>query len=253
MASRWGAAVSSSPGPLVWLALGILCVLGLLSLVPPSASSTEQLSFVPQTSHTPLILGRYLGPQWWKANQTLQVKTLIETPFARVQLHRVQTEDSKRVIDDWLWVDERDAVNVLAQLHSGNQYVLFRQSKYGLDQESLAPVGGFINDGETAPQAAKRELNEELGLECPQWTALGRYRTAVNRGGGWLHAYSARDCVPAAQRKKTDDLEKQQVVQLDEPELLEALMRGKIGEVKWAAVIAISLLQRHYQQHQPPL
>ena len=110
---------------------------------------------------------------------------------------RALTTSNAAPIPSTSTVDERDHINVLVQTAEG-KFPLFRQSKYGYVGEALAPVGGFINDGETALEAAKREIREELGLESDQWTALGSYRTAVNRGGGTLHAFYASNAQPAA-------------------------------------------------------
>lgn len=47
--------------------------------------------------------------------------------------------------------DERDAVNVITRLRDG-RYMVFEQSKYGFPDgfSALAPVGGFIDDGESS-------------------------------------------------------------------------------------------------------
>ena len=36
---------------------------------------------------------KYQGYQFWHPNQTLSVKTLVETPFARTQMHTVKLEN----------------------------------------------------------------------------------------------------------------------------------------------------------------
>jgi len=96
---------------------------------------------------------------------------------------------------------------------------VFKQKKYGLEKEYIATIGGLFNKGETALACAKRELLEETGLEAEEWVNLGRYRVqgksyigccyhlsflsamyfcvccmyAVNRGGGILHAFFAKN------------------------------------------------------------
>ena len=83
------------------------------------------------------------------ANQTRHARSIVETPFARAELHTVRGEDGS-VIRDWLWFDERDHVNVLARAASDGRFELFRQHKYALGEvETLAPVGGFLEEGET--------------------------------------------------------------------------------------------------------
>jgi 8-oxo-dGTP pyrophosphatase MutT (NUDIX family) len=159
------------------------------------------------------------------------------------------------------------------------KFLLFRQRKYAIPGETLSPVGGFINDGETPFDAARREVFEELGVgskqsmekdlgvstsaivldefgisdgkvpnEEPQWIFLGRYRTAANRGGGFVYSYLIMDAVPlvkgggTADFLGTGDAEKQELVVLSKEEVEAALVRGEFKEVKWTATMSLSLL-----------
>jgi len=103
------------------------------------------------------------GPAWI-TNRTVKRTVLADTPFARCEMHTVLSEDGSRILtDNWLWFDEKDAVNV-AVMNTQGEFVFFRQGKYGLKDATLSPVGGMIEKGETAFQAAKREVFEELGM-----------------------------------------------------------------------------------------
>lgn len=121
----------------------------------------------------------------------MAVRTLWETPFARFQIHSVQLEEGHQIIDDWLWFDECDNVNVLVQ--SGkeeDEFFVLEQTKYAIDGTTYAVLGGMIEverDGNDPLTAAKRELREELDMEAGQWTFLGRFVAAANRGGGDTH------------------------------------------------------------------
>mmetsp|Transcript_15506 Transcript_15506/g.31862 ORF Transcript_15506/g.31862 Transcript_15506/m.31862 type:complete len:239 (-) Transcript_15506:7-723(-) len=190
---------------------------------------------------------RYRGYQYMKPNATIATRTIVETPFARAQMHTVRLEDGK-VVDDWLWFDEGDAINCLARTKAepGNpeKYVVFEQSKYGFEGVSLAPIGGYIESGESALFAAKRELLEETGLTSDHWVELGAYRVAANRGAGVIHTFLAVDAVPhkTAGKLMHADLEAQKAVLLSEQELLEAVLANKFKEVKWTANVALALL-----------
>ena len=117
-----------------------------------------------------------------------------------------------------------------------------RQSKYGLEGESLAVIGGLVEIGETPEEAARRELLEEMQLESPNLVFLGRYRVDVNRGMGWCSCFLARSCFKSDQFKASDDLERQTLVTLTRDELRRLLLKGAFAEVKWANTVALSLV-----------
>lgn len=143
----------------------------------------------------------------------------------------MRTENGE-LINDWLWTDERSHVNILVHLKAEDKYLMFKQKKYGLDREYYAAVGGLFNIGESGLECAKRELLEETGLEAEEMVDLGKYRVQVNRGGGILYAYLAKNCVVSKSRKKSDDYEKQSVVKLTKAELLKLTKAGEVGEAQ---------------------
>lgn len=230
----------------------------------------------------------------WMTSRTVSVRTLGQTPFARCDVHAVRSEDGASVVNDWIFFEERDAVNVAVQNAAG-KFVAFRQRKYAIPGESFAPVGGFVDDGESPYDAARREVREELGLGSrreaargeaaapapegggpgkgqgetkgevpldpdglpdgrvldadPDWIYLGSYRTAANRGAGFLHAYYLRNAVPVAPNggtsafRGTGDDEEQNLVLLDEDEVRRLSLRGgAFKEIKWAATFGLALL-----------
>ncbi|MCJ7662178.1 MAG: hypothetical protein MUO67_23790, partial [Anaerolineales bacterium] len=73
----------------------------------------------------------------WK---TLSRQVLLEhSKFLTVENHSVELPDG-RIVDDWPWVITPDFVTVLA-ITKENEFLVFRQTKYGIDGTSLAPVG----------------------------------------------------------------------------------------------------------------
>jgi 8-oxo-dGTP pyrophosphatase MutT (NUDIX family) len=180
------------------------------------------------------------------------------------------------------------------------KFLLFQQRKYAIPGETLSPVGGFINDGETPFDAARREVFEELGVgskhtlkllkkrdeskssmeakdrpfgipvgkivldafgiaegkvpdDEPQWVFLGRYRTAANRGGGFLYSYLLMDALPViknggtAEYLRSGDAEEQKLLSLTKEEVSTALAKGEFQEVKWTATLSLSLLHMQKQ------
>eukprot|EP00585_Thalassiosira_rotula_P007707 CAMPEP_0196154354 /NCGR_PEP_ID=MMETSP0910-20130528/38744_1 /TAXON_ID=49265 /ORGANISM="Thalassiosira rotula, Strain GSO102" /LENGTH=331 /DNA_ID=CAMNT_0041418353 /DNA_START=12 /DNA_END=1007 /DNA_ORIENTATION=- len=245
----------------------------------------------------------------WHNERTVAIETLGETKFARCDVHTVITEDGKNIIDDWLFLEETPAVNIIVQTLEGH-FVVFNQKKYAIPGNTLSPVGGFIDEGESPLTAAKREVLEELGVgsrrtlrtirdhtpgydngrgsggktldmadvsdiitkaanpprldryglpigearEVPtieldaDWIFLGRYRTAANRGGGFLYSYLLQNAIPlvpgggTVNYGGTGDGESQEILYLGEEEMMTALGEGRFQEIKWAATISLAML-----------
>jgi ADP-ribose pyrophosphatase len=126
---------------------------------------------------------------------------------------------------------------------------MFHQKKYGLEKPYYAVIGGLFNKGETGLECAKRELLEETGLEAETLVDLGRYRVQVNRGGGILYAFLAKNCIKSNSRKKSDDYEKQEHRKLSRNELIKVTLAGEVGEAQWVAAVALGLLYEEHKEH----
>lgn len=194
--------------------------------------------------------GSFPEAPWVVEGATLARRVVAETPFARFEVHRVKTETGE-IINDWLWTDERSHVNILVHLKEENKYLMFEQRKYGLKQNKLAVIGGLCNFAkETATECAARELLEETGLEAGELVSLGEYRVQVNRGGGILYAYYAKNSVKSSKTTAKDpDYEKQARKLMTSKELIEAALRGEVGEAQWVAAVALGLLHEEHVEH----
>ena len=212
----------------------------------PIVSSSKFTSEI-STSEISIPMEEFPEPAW-RTPSTLAVRTITSTPFARFEIHKVKTE-SGEIINDWLWTDERSHVNILVHLKAEDKYLMFHQKKYGLEKPYYAVIGGLFNKGETGLECAKRELLEETGLEAETLVDLGRYRVQVNRGGGILYAYFAKNCVKSSKSKISDDYEKQEQRKLTRDELIKVTLAGEVGEAQWVAAVALGLLYEEHKEH----
>jgi hypothetical protein len=191
------------------------------------------------------------------------------------------------ILDDWLWIDYHDRINVLveappkrpsssktdAAATSVTKYLILEQSKYALNDPSLAIVGGIVEKDEFHLDAAKREVLEEMDVTCLRWTFLGNnggasssgsgggggYRTDVNRGMGWVYPYLAEDCTyntagggggdgvdddvdDVADVVEGRDIEERSVRGMTLDEVRAAVMDGKFVEVQWSNTVALAML-----------
>lgn len=234
--------------------------------------------------------GSYKGTPW-KNDRTINVQTLAETKFARCDVHTVLSEDGKNTVNDWIFMEEMDAVNVVV-LTAKQQFVVFKQRKYAIPGDTFSPVGGFVDQGESPWEGARREVMEELGLGSQKtldqlsnliteytdnkaaftgitkqqrtidefgladgktvpneedWVFLGRYRTAANRGGGFIYTYLLKNAIPILENGGTEnfrvsgDDESQAIHFLTFDQIRSHLMDGHFQEVKWTASIALAL------------
>ena len=174
--------------------------------------------------------------QPWK---TLSKRIVLDFgKFLRVEQHAVELHDG-RVIADWPWLVTPDFVNVVAVTDAG-QFLCFRQTKYAVAGETLAPVGGYLEPGEEPLAAAQRELLEETGYAARTWHALGSYWVDANRGAGRAHLFLAVGAYEAGE-PQADDLEEMELVLMDAAAVGEALDAGGFKVVPWAAAVALAL------------
>jgi ADP-ribose pyrophosphatase len=172
----------------------------------------------------------------WKVREKKTIHN--QPPWLVVEHHTVELPDG-RVIPEWPWLTTPDYVNVICETTEGI-YLMFRQAKYGLPDDSLAPVGGYLQPGEAPLAAAQRELLEETGYQAQQWIDLGHYLVDPNRGIATGHLYLARQSSQVAE-PVTDDLEDQRMIRMSRMELETALDAGEIKVLAWAAAAAFAL------------
>jgi ADP-ribose pyrophosphatase YjhB (NUDIX family) len=201
----------------------------------------------------------YRGPQYRseKSGTIGQPKCLLESKWVKISQHTVKFPGSDTIIDDWMWIDYHDRINVLvedeAKEGEERRFLVFEQTKYALEgRTSLAIIGGIIEPGEEPESAARREVDEEMnGLQCQHFHFLGRYRTDVNRGMGWLNGFLATKCSRDPTRSKhkaladevgAADTERQDLKSISLTELRSAAGNGRFLEVQWTATVAQALL-----------
>jgi ADP-ribose pyrophosphatase len=174
--------------------------------------------------------------QSWK---TLARKLILdERPWLMVEQHTVELPTG-RVIANWPWVVTPDYVNVVVVTEE-NTFLCFRQVKYGVEGDTLAIVGGYMNAGEEPLAAAQRELREETGYVATDWQSLGQYRVDPNRGMAMGYFYLARHAAWVG-GQITDDLEEQRLLTLTRAQVEQALLAGEFKVMAWTAAVALAL------------
>ena len=95
-----------------------------------------------------------------------------------------------RIVDDYLVGDLSDYA-LVAAVTQARQVVLVRQWKQGVRRITLELPGGMIDDGETATEAAARELREETGFAAPSLEHLGSFDVDASKAANQGHVFLA--------------------------------------------------------------
>jgi ADP-ribose pyrophosphatase len=152
-----------------------------------------------------------------------------------------------REIDDYYQIEQRDYV-VVAPWRGGKVYGLWRY-KHGPGRINLGLPAGYLEVGEDASKAARRELREEARLISEDWQPLGSYCVDGNRSRACAHIFVARGCRFAAP-DPSDDLEEQVGEWLTPRQWSEYLSSGEVATLGaamavHAGILALSNSQRH--------
>ena len=135
-------------------------------------------------------------------------------------------------------------VNVVPVL-PGRRFLMVRQYRQGLARTTVEFPAGLVEAGEEPEQAASRELEEETGRRAASLIPIGRVAANPAFMNNWCSTFCAKGLGPAG-RAQPDELERLQVVEVDQAELAEKIGTGEF--VNSMTVVAWSWYLRYRQR-----
>ncbi|ULH14951.1 NUDIX hydrolase [Deinococcus sp. KNUC1210] len=153
---------------------------------------------------------------------------------------RLELQDNK-----WEIVRHKSAVCILA-LNEHGQMLCVRQMRRAIGQHSVEAPAGLIDEGETPEQAARRELQEETGLDADM-ELLTRFYSSPGFCDEELYVFRANNMRES--RLPMDDDEEIEVLWLTPGEVLSRLKDGTL--VGSASTVTAALFAQQALAGQP--
>ncbi len=135
-------------------------------------------------------------------------------------------------------VDHAPSICV-APVDADNNALLVRQYRKPTESFLLEVPAGGIEEGETPEEAARRELQEEIGHTASRLTELTAFWLAPGWCSEYMHAYLATDLTPA--RLDADDDEFIEVVRVPLAEIPGKIASGEIQDAKSIAALLLAM------------
>ncbi len=125
-------------------------------------------------------------------------------------------------------------------LFADGTVALVRQWRYAINRYSLEIAAGRIEKGQTPEEAARRELEEEIGFRAKTFQKISEFLVAPGYCEERIYTYLATDLEPASQH--LDDDEEIEVVHMPLAEALAKVHSGEIDDAK--SIITLLIVAR---------
>jgi ADP-ribose pyrophosphatase len=165
-------------------------------------------------------------------------KTIYKNPWIRVREDSVIRPDKKTGI--FSVIEMKEGVSVLPIDKDNNVYIT-KEFKYAVNREMIEASSGGLEDGESVLEAAKRELNEEMGISAKEWIYLGYIDPFTSIVTSPNHMYIAKDLAFTSTNPEGTELISPVKISLNEA--IQMVMKNKITH---GATVAIILKTKNY-------
>lgn len=178
----------------------------------------------------------YINPLGCKLTKVVRKNRRLAAANSRWRVyydHLVDHEGNE--VEDYLVIEGRNpranlvtGVDVLPVL--GDKFLLMRVYRHALGRELWEVPRGFIDEHETASEAALRELNEETGLRCAptDLLALGTYAPEPGTLSAYAALFAATRC-EGTPRQPKDEIGIGNFALLARKEVEELIAAGEIA------------------------
>ncbi len=129
---------------------------------------------------------------------------------------------------------------VIVAAHPDNSIALVRQYRHAAEKHLLELPAGTLEEGEDALAAAKRELEEEVGVTAKTWKKLCEFYVSPGFLTEKMYVYLATDLTETAQ-----NLEEDEVLTVERIPIENALLMARSGEIEDAKTMLGVMFAAH--------
>lgn len=175
--------------------------------------------------------------------KVLSKKTILKDALFEIVEEKVQYKNGRESIHNNVY--RKEAVSVFALTPEYELYFI-KQYRYMLGKSILEAPAGFLNNGEDALVAAKRELKEETGITANKWKKLVVMGAAASVVYWEQPLFLAQDLELGI--SSPEDGEEISLVKISLDAAIEKIMSGEI--TTGSSIIGVLMLDKMRQKGQ---
>lgn len=173
--------------------------------------------------------------------ETVARKTIYSGKIIDVYLDEVRLPDGKQAKREI--VKHPGAVAVIPITNEG-KIVMVRQFRKALERHLVEIPAGKLEKGEAPETTAKRELEEETGLECDSLTPIMSFYTSPGFADEIIHLYLAEGLRQLEEKASLDEDEFVDVIEVTLEEAQQLIADQEIYDAKTVYAVQYLLLKQ---------